>query len=336
MANDPDAGGWLTREQVKAHAATLGLGGWRSIERYVAAELVDGGRRGPGQGRPPAYRYPREILAQLTDVRTAYGQAQRSPTLTLLRHRLWWSAKRPACFPRWREDRLRWQWRFCKGWEEDRALSLATLDDQNASLADYWGQHRDWPYRNLMRGADRRGVLAHTITALGLGHGTAVALDDALDPTIPPGDPGHLTVGAVLDHAMGMDRARSAGVALPGEPGAWPRALFDSMPPPNGWLWVLARLTEPEAARIRDRFTGFDDHARARGFRVHRGELRDQPELAGVLVATYGAWGWGAAHVRPLEPAPCLRCGAATEVSPDQLLARCPHCGIWLTQTPDP
>lgn len=229
MADDP-AGGWLTQQQVADHAVQLGLGGWRTVERHIADGLVDGGRRVRGQGRKPPYRYPPTVVAQRHWVKTrleaAAQDGRRAPSPTRLLYRRWWESAEPHLSEPWRRDPLRCTWRQCKGWAEDRARAPDDLDRQGAVLAEDWGRRRDWRHRKRMRGADRRAALAAAIVATGPGRPGDVRLDDALDPTILPGEPGDSAVGAALEHAMRLDRARRARVAIPRPPGARARDVL--------------------------------------------------------------------------------------------------------------
>jgi len=344
VAAQADGDGWLTREQVKENADRSKLGGWRTVERCIKAGLVAGPQRRPGVGRAPTYRYPPSVLAQLDWVGAQFAAAgkegRRRPSLALLVHRRWWDAGDPDYFEPWRRDRLRHLCREYQGWVEKRKLSPAAVDEKDNDLAaERWGRQRDWRYRSMMRGTDRRRALVPAIAAMYLGHPDDVRWEqDAFDVTRMAGELGSITVGDVLEHGMGFDRVRLAGFADPGPPGELVRDLLGTIPHPDGQLWIMARLTAAEAACLRRGLIAFNAAAWEAGTRVFIGDLRDKPEVAGMAIAWAGAWGWDTERAGPVKTETCLRCGCegSVPITASQRLGHCRQCGEWLVNTPEP
>jgi len=337
-----DGDGWLTRERVKENADRAKLGGWRTVERCIKAGLVAGPQRRLGVGRAPTYRYPPSVLAQLDWVGAQFAAAgkegRRRPSLALLVHRRWWGAGDPDYFEPWRRDRLRHLWSEYQGWVEKRKVSPAAIDKEGEDQAERWGRQRDWRYRSMMRGADRRRVLATAAVAMYLGHPGHIRLEqDAFDETRMAGEEKSVAVGDVLEHGMGFDRARRTGFAAGCPPGELVRdILLELLPQPPGRLWVLAHLTAGEAARLREVVIAFDAGAREAGTRGFIGDLRDKPEVAGMVIAWAGAWGWDTERAGPVTTETCLHCEGSIPITASQRLVHCPQCGEWVVNTPEP
>lgn len=329
---------WLTRQEVEEYAERLGIGVWHTVWRYMKAGLVHERRRVRGVGRAPAYEYPPAVTADLdwvgAQLDAARKEARRTPSRALLVHRRWWEAGDPDYFEPWRRDRVWNLWCECQGWLERRRLSPEAVAGQADDLASAWGRQRGWLYRSMMRGEGRREAFTSALVPLYLGRPGDVRLgSDALDEVRMAGEPGWTPVGQVLEQGFRFDhfRDKHPDVAIPGKPGECLRDLLATVPHPDGQLWVLARLTAAEAARLREAVIAIDAVAREAGTRVLIGDLWDKPEVAGMLVATGGAWGWDVMDgPGPPEPEACPACGVEVPKLAAQRLALCPGCGTWL------
>ena len=272
MSVRPASGGDLSRAELEALAAPLGVGR-RTLELWTSQGLMSPAvRTGHGRGKGVEFRWPAVVARQLEGLA---GARKYTHSWVGLRHWMWWDGL-PIEWERWRADRM-WELAgFARAGKMVRSMRESERQREEPGLVRYWADRRPRPAQlSELWAASTTAREAAAMWVLDLMAGKE--LPD--DLTAPFGD--GRTVGDVIDVIFGVQRLREREVLVPGGPGEFAAEWLPAWPSPAECAHGFALLTESEAVQLRDRVKRLERDNGGRLYLPHR-SLYLASELAAI------------------------------------------------------